>query len=104
MIRILVTGRLPLCRQLSETQALATGLATLAWIRQAEGDPAGARAAIAEAERTGPSAAAAGLLNPVPAERARLAQCAGFLSGRRGRVKLPGFFRSSFLARVSGQR
>src|SRR5262249_32891983 len=34
---------LPLCRQLTQTQALATGLATLAWIRQAEGDSAGAR-------------------------------------------------------------
>src|SRR5215510_3664230 len=30
---------LPLCRQLSETQAQATWLATLAWIRRAEGDP-----------------------------------------------------------------
>jgi LuxR family maltose regulon positive regulatory protein len=64
---------LPLCRQLSDTQALATGLATLAWIRQAEGDQAGARRAMDEAERSGPSPAAAGLLNPVPAQRARLA-------------------------------
>jgi LuxR family transcriptional regulator, maltose regulon positive regulatory protein len=63
---------LALCRQLSETQGLATGLATLAWIRQAEGDPAGARAAMAEAERAGPSPAVADLLNPVPAQRARL--------------------------------
>src|SRR5262249_56829599 len=39
---------LPLCRQLTQTQALATGLATLAWIRQAEGDPARARAAMAQ--------------------------------------------------------
>jgi LuxR family maltose regulon positive regulatory protein len=68
---------LPLCRQLSETQALATGLATLAWIRQADGDPAGARAAMAQAERAGPSPAAAGLLNPVPARRARLALAQG---------------------------
>ena len=63
---------LALCRQLSETQALATGLVTLAWIRQAEGDPAGARAAMAEAEDAGPSPAIADLLNPVPAQRARL--------------------------------
>src|SRR5215831_8955705 len=74
--RELDTG-LPLCRQLTETQALATGLATLAWIQQAEGDPAGARAAMAQAGRAGPSPAAAGLLNPVPALRARLALAQG---------------------------
>jgi LuxR family maltose regulon positive regulatory protein len=74
--RELDTG-LPLCRQLSETQAQATGLATLAWIRHAEGNSAGARAAMAQAERTGPSPAAAGLLNPVPALRARLALAQG---------------------------
>src|SRR5262249_45609836 len=68
---------LPLCRQLSETQALATGLATLAWIRHAEGDPAGARAAMAQAGRAGPSPAAAAPLNPVPALRARLALAHG---------------------------
>src|SRR5215472_14925064 len=55
---------LPLCRQLSETQTLATGLATLAWTRQAEGDPGAARAVMARAERAGPRPAAAGLLNP----------------------------------------
>jgi len=74
--RELQTG-LPLCRQLSDTQVLATGLATLAWIRQAEGDPAGARQAMDEAERMGPSPAAAALLNPVPAQRARLAPAHG---------------------------
>jgi LuxR family maltose regulon positive regulatory protein len=74
--RELQTG-LPLCRQISDTQALATGLATLAWIRQAEGNPAGARRAMDEAERVGPSPAAAALLNPVPAQRARLALAQG---------------------------
>src|SRR5215471_8690859 len=74
--RELDTG-LPLCRQLNDTQALATGLATLAWIRQAEGDPAGARAAMTQAERAGPSPATAALLNPVPALRARLALAQG---------------------------
>src|SRR5262249_40740025 len=74
--RELDTG-LPLCRQLSEPQALATGLATLAWIRHAEGDPAGARAAMAQAGRAGPSPAAAAPLNPVPALRARLALAHG---------------------------
>jgi LuxR family maltose regulon positive regulatory protein len=63
---------LPMCRKITETQALGAGLATLAWIQQAEGDPAGARAAIAEAERAGPNPAVAALLNPVPAQRARL--------------------------------
>src|SRR5262245_43866360 len=75
-LRELDTG-LPLCRQLTQTQALATGLATLAWIRQAEGDPAGAWTAIAQAGRAGPSPATAGLLNPVPALRARLALAQG---------------------------
>jgi LuxR family transcriptional regulator, maltose regulon positive regulatory protein len=63
---------LPLCRQLSDSQALATGLALLAWIRQAAGDPAGAREAMAQALRAAPSPAIADLLNPVPAQRARL--------------------------------
>jgi LuxR family transcriptional regulator, maltose regulon positive regulatory protein len=63
---------LPRCRQLSETLPLAAGLAILAWIRQAEGDPAGARQAMQDAERAGPSPVVTSLLNPVPAERARL--------------------------------
>jgi len=58
------------CRQIIYPTTLATGLAMLAWIRQARGDPAGALAAMAEAERAG--AAGTGLLNPVPAQRARL--------------------------------
>jgi LuxR family transcriptional regulator, maltose regulon positive regulatory protein len=60
------------CRQLNFTQPLATGMAALAWIRQAHGDPAGARAAMSEAERTTPPRGGPGLLNPVPAQRARL--------------------------------
>jgi LuxR family transcriptional regulator, maltose regulon positive regulatory protein len=63
---------LPLCRQISDRQALATGLAALAWIQQSEGDSAGARATMAEAERAGPSSAVADLLSPAPAQRARL--------------------------------
>jgi LuxR family maltose regulon positive regulatory protein len=43
---------------------------TLAWIRQATGDPAGALEAIGDAGHTWP--ATAGLLNPYPAQRARL--------------------------------
>ncbi|HEY2239716.1 MAG TPA: LuxR C-terminal-related transcriptional regulator [Streptosporangiaceae bacterium] len=46
------------------------GLVTLAWIRQATGDPAGALRAIDEAGPTSP--APAGVLNPYPAQRARL--------------------------------
>jgi LuxR family maltose regulon positive regulatory protein len=60
------------CRQLNYTQPLANGLAALAWIRQAQGDPAGALEAIGEAERVAPSPEVASLLNPVPAQRARL--------------------------------
>ena len=43
---------------------------TVAWIRQATGDPAGALEAVREAERSSPGPA--GLFNLVPAERARL--------------------------------
>jgi ATP/maltotriose-dependent transcriptional regulator MalT len=67
-----VTGGIAQCRQLNWTQPLATGLVTLAWIRQAEGDPAGAMEAIGEAERAAPGPALADLFNPVPAQRARL--------------------------------
>jgi LuxR family maltose regulon positive regulatory protein len=60
------------CRQMNFTQPLAAGLATLAWIRQARGDTAGAREAMEEAGQAGPGPGVAGLLNPVPAQRARL--------------------------------
>jgi LuxR family maltose regulon positive regulatory protein len=60
------------CRQLTYTQTLATGLATLAWIRQASGDPAAALDAIEEAGRVASSPTLASLVNPVPAQRARL--------------------------------
>jgi LuxR family maltose regulon positive regulatory protein len=69
-----------LARRLSETQPLANGLATLAWVRQAEGDAAGALDAISEAERAAPSPAVANLLNPVPALRARLLLAQGDLA------------------------
>jgi ATP/maltotriose-dependent transcriptional regulator MalT len=58
------------CRQFPYAQPLATGLATLAWIRQASGDP-GALDAIDQAGQVAPGPAV-GLLNPVPAHRARL--------------------------------
>jgi LuxR family maltose regulon positive regulatory protein len=59
-------------RQLTSTQALTTGLTTLAWIRQAMGDPAGAREAMDEAYQLMPNLEIVALHNPVPAERARL--------------------------------
>ena len=60
------------CRQMNFTPPLATGLAALAWIRQAQGDAAGAREAMEEAGQAAPGPGVAGLLNPVPAQRARL--------------------------------
>jgi LuxR family maltose regulon positive regulatory protein len=67
-----VTEGIALCRQFTYTPPLATGLVTLAWIRQAAGDTAGAMAAVGEAERVAPGPAVASPLNPVPAQRARL--------------------------------
>ncbi len=61
---------IPLCRQFVHTPPLAAGQATLAWVRRATGDPDGARDAMNEAERV--AAGPAGLLNPIPAQAARL--------------------------------
>ncbi|HEX3307710.1 MAG TPA: LuxR C-terminal-related transcriptional regulator, partial [Streptosporangiaceae bacterium] len=66
-----LTEGVALCRQFTYAPPLATGLATLAWTRQAGGDPSGALDAMGEAERAMPGPAV-GLLNPVPAQRARL--------------------------------
>jgi LuxR family maltose regulon positive regulatory protein len=52
---------------------------TLAWIRQARGDHAGARAAINDAGRIAQGPVA--LLNPVPAQRARLLLAQGDVAG-----------------------
>jgi LuxR family transcriptional regulator, maltose regulon positive regulatory protein len=67
-----VTEGITLCRQVNWTQPLATGLVTLAWIRQAQGDPVGALEAMGQAERIAPSPSVANLFNPVPVQRARL--------------------------------
>jgi LuxR family maltose regulon positive regulatory protein len=64
-------------RQLSYSLQLVAGLATLARIRQAQGDPAGALEVIAEAERVQLSPTVVALFNPVPALRARLALARG---------------------------
>ena len=50
-----VTEGIALCRQFVYSPPLATGLVTLAWIRQANGDPAGALEVIGEAEQASPS-------------------------------------------------
>ena len=71
------TEGIALCRQFVYTPPLAGGLATLAWIRQATGDPAGALEAITEAGQAAPGPAS--LLNPVPAQRARLLLAQGDL-------------------------
>ncbi|MBO0807252.1 MAG: helix-turn-helix transcriptional regulator [Actinobacteria bacterium] len=72
------------CRQITYTQPLARGLTTLARIQQARGDPAGALAAIGEAERAEPDPAVPGLLNPVPAHRARLLLAQGDVAEAAG--------------------
>src|SRR6266568_6362251 len=74
-----VTEGVAACRQFPYAQPLATGLATLAWIRQAGGDPSGAFDAMGEAERAMPGPAV-GLINPVPAQRARLLLAQGDLA------------------------
>jgi LuxR family maltose regulon positive regulatory protein len=74
------TQGIALCRQLGYGLPLVAGLATLARIRQAHGDRAGALEAIAEAEQVGFSPAMVGLLNPVPALRVRLALAHGGLA------------------------
>jgi LuxR family maltose regulon positive regulatory protein len=68
-----------LCRSFVYTMPLAAGLATLAWIRQAGGDPAGALDAMAEAVRASPGPPP-GLLNPIPARQARLLLAQGDLA------------------------
>ena len=67
-----VTEGIALCRQFLYPAPLGTGLVTLAWIRQAQDDPGGALEAMGEAERAALGPGVTGLLNPVPAQRARL--------------------------------
>jgi len=65
-----VTEGIALSRQFLHGASSAPGLVTLAWIRQATGDPAGALEVIGEVEPASP--APAGLLYPAPAQQARL--------------------------------
>ncbi|MGD0068912.1 MAG: hypothetical protein ABSB76_36460 [Streptosporangiaceae bacterium] len=67
-----VTEGIALCRQFLYPAPLGTGLVTLAWIRQARGDPGGALEAMGEARQAALGPDVTGLLNPVPAQRARL--------------------------------
>jgi LuxR family transcriptional regulator, maltose regulon positive regulatory protein len=60
-----------LCRQFRNPDSLANGLATLAWIHRARGDLPAALDAIDEAARVS-DPTVVDLLNPVPAQRARL--------------------------------
>jgi LuxR family maltose regulon positive regulatory protein len=73
-----VSGGIRLCREFVHIPPLAAGLATLAWIRQATGDGRGATQAMEEAASVSPGPA--GLLNPVPIQRARLLLAHGDLA------------------------
>jgi LuxR family maltose regulon positive regulatory protein len=84
------TQGVALSRQLGWTRSLVTGLAMLAWIRHAKGDPAGAVAAIREAERVQLSPASPALFNPLPALRARLALAHGKVAEAAGWVQQRG--------------
>jgi LuxR family transcriptional regulator, maltose regulon positive regulatory protein len=74
------------CHQLGYAPALVAGLLTLARIRQAEGDPVGALAAVDEAGAAMPPAVV-DPRNPLPALRARLALAAGNLAEAAGWVR-----------------
>ena len=67
-----------LCRRLAYAPALVAGLLTLARVRQADGDTAGALTAVEEAEAAMPDSVV-DLRNPLPALRARLAVAGGQL-------------------------
>jgi LuxR family transcriptional regulator, maltose regulon positive regulatory protein len=67
-----VTEGIALCRESLYPAPLGTGLVTLAWIRQARGDPVEAREAMGEAGRSALGPDVTSLLNPVPAQQARL--------------------------------
>jgi LuxR family transcriptional regulator, maltose regulon positive regulatory protein len=84
------TQGVALSRQLGWTRSLVTGLAILAWIRHAKGDPAGAVAAMREAERVQLSPASPALFNPLPALRARLALAHGKVAEAAGWVQQRG--------------
>ena len=67
-----VAAGVDLGRQLVYSQALSTGLATMAWLRRADGDVDGAVAAMDEAVDVGPDEDVVDLLDPVRVRRAQL--------------------------------
>jgi len=85
-----VTDGIALCRRFVYSEPLAAGLVTLAWIREASGDPAGALEAIDEASEVSPGGVG-GPLNPVPAQRARLLLAQGDLAGAARWAQESGF-------------
>jgi LuxR family maltose regulon positive regulatory protein len=76
-----------LCRQLAYRQPLATGLATLAWIQHARGERDRARRTMDEAAETVPMHGITTLLNPVPAQWARLCLAQGDLAAAAAWVR-----------------
>jgi LuxR family transcriptional regulator, maltose regulon positive regulatory protein len=82
-----VTDGIELCRQFFYPAPLGTGLVTLAWIRQAQGDPGGALEAMDEAGRAALGPGVTSLLNPVPAQRARLLLAQGDVAAAARWVK-----------------
>jgi LuxR family transcriptional regulator, maltose regulon positive regulatory protein len=84
------TRGVTLCRQLTFTQSLATGLAVVARIRQAHGDAAGALEAMGEAGQAGLSPQVVALLNPVPSQRALLLLAQGDVSAAAQWAKAAG--------------
>jgi LuxR family maltose regulon positive regulatory protein len=67
-----ITRGVALCRQTANATLIASGLTTLAWVRQAQGDPVGAREAMSQAVEIGLGSDVVDLINPAPARRARL--------------------------------
>jgi LuxR family transcriptional regulator, maltose regulon positive regulatory protein len=84
------TQGVALSQQLGWARQLVAALAILAWIRHAQGDRAGALAAMQEAEGVQPSPAMVGLFNPLPALRARLALANGEVAEAAGWVRQRG--------------
>ena len=85
-----VTEGIAVCRQFLYPAPLGTGLVTLAWIRQAQGDPGGALEAMGEAGRAALGPGVTGLLNPVPSQRARLLLAQGDVSAAAQWAKAAG--------------
>jgi LuxR family maltose regulon positive regulatory protein len=85
-----ITRGVALCHQTANATLIASGLTTLAWVRQSQGDPLGAREAMSQAVEIGLGSEVVDLINPVPARRARLllvqgdVEAAAAWTGERG--------------------